>query len=115
MRLQSIYEKHRRDFDFYWIYVREPHATESHAPAKHIRITQPATILRRKSVAAQCARSVELKIPLLVDGLDDEASKAFGASFGRVYLLDRDARVLFRSEIAPLGLKLKALEKLLAR
>ncbi len=50
-----------------------------------------------------------------MDGLDDDALKAFGGAFGRIYLLDRDARVLFRSEIAPLGLKLKALEKLLAR
>ena len=85
------------------------------APAKHIRITQPATLLRRKSVAAQCAKSVELKIPLLVDSLDDEALKAFGGAFGRIYLLDRDARVLFRSGDTLLGMHVKALEKLLAR
>ena len=53
-------------------------------------------------------------MPLLIDGMDNAAAHAFGGKLGRVYLLDRNARVVHRSANAVLDFNTEELERRLA-
>ena len=86
----------------------------SHRPAKHVRVQQPKKFEERLDVALQCARAIELKVPLLIDGVDNAAAHAFGGTLGRVYVLDRNARVVYRSGPLVLDFNTEELEKRLA-
>ena len=33
-RLQSLYEKHSEDADFWWVYIQEAHASDGRRPSR---------------------------------------------------------------------------------
>lgn len=95
--------------------MREAHATDSFRPAKHVEIEQPKTWERRLEVARKCGAAVSLKIPQLVDDLQDTVARAYNALPDRLFILGADGKVAYRGERGPRGFKVPELEKALAR
>ena len=65
------------------VYIAEAHAvdgwqTESNEQAG-IRVSQHTSAEDRQAAARQCTERLGLRIPVLVDGMDDAASEAFSA------------------------------------
>jgi type I thyroxine 5'-deiodinase len=73
----------------------------------------------RAGVASACQRGLKIDLPILVDGLDDGVEQAYAAWPDRLYVIDRDGRVAFKSRPGPFGFKADllgaALERALAR
>lgn len=103
MRLQKVYDRYKDRADFYWIYIREAHASDGPRPANHVRIEQPTTLERRQEVATSCAAHLNLTIPVLVDDMKDTVSKAYDAWPDRLFILGADGKVAYRGGHGPRG------------
>ena len=70
----------------------------------------------RAFVAGACVRKLGIKFPAVLDGFENTTEKAYTGWPDRLYLIDRDGKVAYKSKPGPFGFKpddLKAaLEKL---
>ncbi len=76
--------------DFYMVYIREAHPADFDAhPRNHdIPIIRSAkTIAQRSNSAVQCAAGLKIEMPILLDGITNEASEQFHAWPERVVVL----------------------------
>src|SRR5262245_58443251 len=70
------------------------------------------TLEERVQCATHCVDALALQpIPTLVDDLGDSAERAYEAWPDRLFVIDREGRVAFRSPPGPFGFDLEELEK----
>lgn len=101
------------------MYIREAHAFDSPWPMGTCDGTvmlEPRTLAERKGNAQHCMGALALApIPGLVDGLEDEANRAYEAWPDRLILIDREGRVAYRSGPGPFGFDVDEFEKAIER
>ena len=68
---------------------------------ENIVIEDPVTQEDRVDVAESCAINVAVKIPVLVDEMDDRIASAYGALPDRTYLINQDGQIEFQGEPGP--------------
>ena len=78
-----------------------------------IAVAQPTSTAERTQVAAECSRALKISMPLLVDGIDNRVGEAYSAAPDRLYLIDREGRVAYKSGGGPFGFKTGELEQAL--
>jgi type I thyroxine 5'-deiodinase len=61
-------------------------------------------------MARTCDRTMQLGFPMLVDGIDDAVGQAYAAWPDRLYLVDLDGTVVYRSDPGPFGFRPDELE-----
>lgn len=67
-------------------------------------VEEPSTSVERHAVAGTCSASLGLEaIPVLVDDMEGTADRAYEAWPDRLFLLDREGRVAYRSGPGPFG------------
>ena len=71
--------------------------------AEGIAIHDPASLDERAVVAEACAVRLKIEMPVLLDELDDEVARHYGAWPDRLYLIGRDGRVAFQGDEGPMG------------
>lgn len=100
------------------VYVREAHAADGAATEANRRagidVTQPRTTEERAEVAGRFCSVFRPGFPVLVDAIDDQVGTAYQGMPNRLYLIDRDGRVAYRSGPGPVGFKVGELEQSLA-
>lgn len=112
---------HRRWGDkaeFLAIYVREAHPGDGVWPGPFkneagAAIDQPKQLAERIGVASQCCSTLKVSMPLLVDDVDDRVGRAYSGMPDRLYVLDREGRVAFKSGRGPFGFKPGEMEQAL--
>ena len=80
-----------------------------------IAVASPTTVAERCLVAGDCATKLALRIPAIIDDLENSTEKAYTAWPDRLYLIDREGRVAYKSKPGPYGFKPAELEAALAR
>jgi type I thyroxine 5'-deiodinase len=70
-----------------------------------ISVGSPKTLEERCAVAATCLTKLTLKIPPLVDDLANSTEIAYTAWPDRIYVLDREGSVAYKSYPGPFGFK----------
>ena len=58
---------------------------------------QPKTYDERVDVAQKCGRLLALGFPMLVDTIDDAVGARYSGMPGRLYVIDREGKVAFKS------------------
>ena len=100
---------------FVVVYIREAHPEEGWVVTPnrndHIIVNDPTTTKERVEVAATCALRLEIRMPVVVDDVDDEIARAYGALPDRLYLIGTDGNVAFQGEPGPWGFAPDALEE----
>ena len=100
---------------FLGIYIREAHPTDGWRlpsnDAVGVSIAQPRTKKERAGVAARCCTTLKMSMPLLVDEIDDRVGHAYSGMPDRLYLIDREGRVVYKSGRGPFGFKPGELEQ----
>ena len=114
-RLQGLYEKYSDKADFWWIYIQEAHATDSRRPSKKVKIATHKTIEDRKTAAKGCSAVSPLKVPVLLDDMNDTASKAYSALPERFFILGTEGKIVYSGKRGPHGIDLNALEATLKK
>lgn len=77
----------------------------------NIDVPQPKTAAERTRVAVQCCDSLKMALPMLVDGIDDAVGREYSGFPDRLYLIDREGRVVYRGGRGPYGYKPRELEQ----
>jgi type I thyroxine 5'-deiodinase len=101
------------------VYIQEAHAsdvwqTESNVK-QHILIASPRGAGERAAVADSCVRNLHIAIPALIDDFRNTTETAYTGWPDRLYAIDRDGHVAYKSGPGPFGFHPKELETALAR
>ncbi len=70
-----------------------------------IVVKQPKTKAERVKVAHHCCTALQMSMPVLVDEIDDRVGHAYSGMPDRLYVIDRDGRVAYKSGRGPFGFK----------
>ena len=79
--------------------------------ARTVEIALHKTIEDRKAAAEGCAAASALKVPVLLDDIEDTVSKAYSALPERFFILGTDGKVAYSGKRGPRGVDIDALEK----
>jgi Iodothyronine deiodinase len=72
-------------------------------------VDEPRSDEDRREVAATCATALRLRMPMVVDAVDNAVASAYGGWPDRLYLVGRDGHIAYRSGEGPFGFKPKEL------
>jgi Ca2+-binding EF-hand superfamily protein len=117
--IEKLYRRYKDRATFVMVYVREAHPTDGWRTSDNDRpgvvdrvaSTQPRTYDERAEVARTCGRLLELSFPMLVDTIDDKAGNLYSGMPGRLYVIDREGKVAFKSGRGPYLFKPAELEQ----
>jgi hypothetical protein len=114
-----MWEHYRDRIEFVVVYIREAHPEDgwvvSMNRAAGIGFDDPTSDEEREQVAATCAIGLRIRMPVVVDRIDDAIASAYGALPDRLYLIARGGRVAFQGEPGPFGFQPEALEAAIRR
>jgi hypothetical protein len=107
--VEKLYQRYRDRATFLMIYVREAHPTdgwhmESNARVQ-VALAQPTTYSGRAEVAQTCRRLLDFEMPFLVDTIEDTVGTRYSGMPSRLYVLDPEGRVAYKSGRGPFGFK----------
>jgi hypothetical protein len=87
------------------VYVREAHPIDGWRMESNDRVgvavVQPKTNFQRVEVATQCHDLLVMSMPVLIDGVDDRVGRAYSGMPDRLYIVDREGKVAFKSGRGP--------------
>ena len=91
--------------DFLVVYIKEAYPEDGWVVSmnrdENIVIEDPVTKEDRVDAAESCAINLAVKIPVLVDEMDDRIASAYGALPDRLYLINQDGQIEFQGEPGP--------------
>ena len=74
-------------------------------------IEDPIDLDERSAVASQCMTDLDMPMPAIVDRLDDEVNRAYGAWPDRLYLVGRDGKIAYAGGQGPFLFSADELER----
>jgi hypothetical protein len=82
-------------------------------------VNEPETEAERGEIARACAVGLRLRMPMVVDGIDNAVASAYGGWPDRLYLIDRSGSIAYQGGEGPFGFKpaelARAIERELAK
>lgn len=75
----------------------------------------PRSDEERSQTANSCVRKLGLKIPALLDGIENVTERRYTGWPDRLYFIGSDGRVLYKSDPGPYGFSTKKLKDALER
>lgn len=112
--LHTLWEKYREQVDFLVVYIREAHPEDGWVVSMNrdegITVDDPTSDAERQEVAASCAIRLQIRMPVVVDAVDDKLASAYGALPDRLYLVGKGGKVAFQGGPGPFGFKPEDLE-----
>jgi alkylhydroperoxidase family enzyme len=110
-----LHKQYGNDAEFLGVYVREAHPTDGWRmdsnDIKAIAVPQPLKLADRLDVAKRCCATLQLTMPLLVDGMDDHVGQLYSGMPDRIYVIDRAGRVAYKGGRGPFGYKPREMEQ----
>jgi thiol-disulfide isomerase/thioredoxin len=113
--VQELARRYRSEALFLAVYVREAHPTDGWRMDSNdkagVTIAQPRDYTERVAVANVCGTKLKMEMPLLVDEIDDRVGNTYSGMPSRLYLIDREGKVAYKSGRGPFGFKPGELEQ----
>ena len=89
------------------MYIREAHPEDGWQIPMNLTddvvFHQPKTIEERAEVAKACVLRLQLEMPTVLDSIDDATDRAYAALPERLYVVDAEGSVFFKSGPGPFG------------
>ena len=105
--LEELAERHRNRVAFFVVYIREAHPEDGWVLSSNrdegIALTDPTSAEERTDAAEACAVHLQIRMPVIVDAIDNEVARRYGGWPDRLYLIGRDGRVAFQGGEGPFG------------
>lgn len=90
------------------VYILEAHPTDVWQMQSNVRdnvlFASPTNLEQRENIAGSCVRKLGIKFPAVIDGLDNKTEQAYTGWPDRLYLIDRDGKVVYKSKPGQLRL-----------
>lgn len=117
--LNKLYREYRDRAAFYMVYIQEAHPVDAWQVDDNLEddVLVASTITKddRIKAAGMCIRNLGVELPALVDEPDNRAERAYTAWPDRLYVIDREGRIDYKSAAGPFGFKPAAVESALKR
>ena len=101
------------------VYIREAHPEDGWVllgnRQSKIAIKDPRSTEERTEVATTCALRMAIRLPVLIDGIDDRVASQYGGWPDRLYLVGKDGRIAFQGREGPFGFVPEELDRAIAR
>ena len=115
VRLNEIYETHKDDIQFYLTYIQEAHAADSWQTPQNLYdeviYNAPTSDEERADVASACQVDLDLKLPMLLDSIDDNIEEKYRSAPIRLFVVDKDGRLTYSGTPGPRGYDLDGWEE----
>jgi iodothyronine deiodinase-like protein len=99
------------------VYIEEAHATDAWQTSSNVTdkvlFATPKSFEDRAEVGATCVKDLKVELPMVVDEIDNRTERAYTAWPDRLYVLDRDGRIIYKSLPGPFGFKVEPIAKAL--
>ncbi len=117
--LNKLYRDYRDRAAFYIVYIQEAHPIDGWQVDDNERddVLVASTVSKddRANVAGMCVLNLGIELPALVDEPDNRVERAYTGWPDRLYVVDRDGRIAYKSAAGPFGFKPAEVEATLAR
>lgn len=101
MRLNEIAAKFQDKVQFLCVYIQEAHPSDGWQVEMNLEdeviYDAPTTMDEREALAEVCMLKLALNMPMVVDDMEDTIDSAYNALPERLYLLDGEGRVQFKT------------------
>lgn len=92
---------------FYAVYILEAHPSDVWQMQSNVRdkvvFASPKNLNERQEVAGMCVRKLGIKFPALIDGFSNATEQEYTGWPDRIYLIDKDGKVAYKSRPGPFG------------
>jgi hypothetical protein len=79
----------------------------------NVVFASPKNMQEREYIAGSCVRKLGIKFPALVDNVDNKTEQVYTGWPDRLYLIDREGKIAYKSKPGPFGFKPDDLDKAL--
>jgi type I thyroxine 5'-deiodinase len=101
------------------VYILEAHPSDVWQMKSNLEdkvvFASPKNEEERAFVAGACVRKLGIKFPAVLDGFDNTVEKAYTGWPDRLYLIDRNGKIAYKSRPGPFGFKPDDLKAALAK
>lgn len=98
---------------FLAVYILEAHPSDVWQMRSNLRdavvFASPKDQAERRELAGTCVRKLGIKFPAVVDGFDNTVEQQYTGWPDRIYLIDQQGKIAFKSAPGPFGFDAKAL------
>ena len=117
--VRKVYAEYKERAAFYFVYIEEAHAHDvwplvSNAKA-NIVFGTARNAGERVGVADLCAKELKVEFPILVDDMQNGAADLYTAWPTRMYVVDANGKIAYKSRPGPFGFEAAGLGEALAR
>lgn len=117
--LNKLYRDYRDRAAFHVVYIQEAHPIDAWQDDDNLKddvlVKSTTTEEERAEIAGICLAKLSIELPALVDDPDNRVERAYTAWPDRLYVIDRDGRIAYKSAAGPFGFKPAAVEGALKR
>jgi type I thyroxine 5'-deiodinase len=107
--LNRLYREYRDRAAFHVVYIQEAHPVDAWQDEDNLKddvlVQSTKTSDERYTVAGLCVKNLGIELPALVDEADNRVERAYTAWPDRLYVIDREGRVAYKSAAGPFGFK----------
>jgi alkyl hydroperoxide reductase subunit AhpC len=115
--VELVHQRWKNDADFVMVYVREAHPTNGWKMSSNeragIAVPQPTTWDERTKVAEQFCSLHKPSLPVAVDDISDVVGNAYSGMPARLYVIDPQGKVAYKSGRGPFGFRPSEMEQAL--
>src|SRR5262245_42325817 len=115
--VESVYQRHKKDAHFLMVYVREAHPTDGWKMESNTRVgvavQQPTTLEERVTVAGKFCERLKPTMPVVVDDVNDVVGHAYSGMPARLYVIDTQGKIAYKSGRGPFGFRVGEMEQAL--
>lgn len=101
------------------MYIQEAHPSDVWQMRSNIKdkvvFASPRSYDERENLAGTCVRNLGIKFPALIDSFENTTEIAYTGWPDRLYLIDADGKIAYKSKPGPFGFKPDALGKALEK
>ena len=105
--------------DFHVVYIREAHVTDVWQDPDNVRdniiFASPKDYTERVVMGQICMTRLGIKIPSVVDGFDNAVERNYTGWPDRIYVIDRDGRITYKTAPGPFGFRARFLADALGK
>lgn len=107
MRLNEIYDSYRNDIEFFLIYIREAHPSDGWQTPQNLYddviYETPETDDARAEIAGVCQINQDIRLPMLLDGIDNDIENKYISAPIRLFVIDANGTITFNGAPGPQG------------
>jgi hypothetical protein len=101
------------------VYIREAHASDGWQIPSNVKddvvFAGPKTNDERSEIGRMCVVKLGIEFPAVIDGMDNSTEQAYTGWPDRLYVIDRDGRIAFKSSPGPFGFHSEGVAETLRR